>query len=70
MKLTDADRRALEWVRDGDERCARVDHAAADALVRRGLVMPVRPGLVGLPGLTNYVLTARGRAALGDGAPS
>jgi hypothetical protein len=37
-ELTDLERRALGWLRDGDERGRRIAPALRDALKRKGLI--------------------------------
>jgi len=54
--LTDAERRALEWLRDdGHDRFQEVEPWVRDALVKRGLVV-----LVGSRFGTHYEITRRG----------
>ena len=64
MELADAERRALEWLRDGDERGAGVDPGVVDALAQRGLVMTVLADPVGQLSLGDYLVTDRGHEAL------
>jgi hypothetical protein len=68
MKLTDAERRALEWLRDGDEQGAGVDPNVVDALAHRGLIMTVLADPVGQLSLGDYMVTDRGHEALASTA--
>jgi hypothetical protein len=65
MELTDAERRALEWLRDGDQRFGGVDRRVRNALMRRRLLMPVISRFSGQPGAARYIITDPGLEALG-----
>ena len=65
-ELTAAERQALEWVRDQDERAATLDPELVAVLSRKGLIFDFRfgtPGLVGTRSV-HYAPTAQGRTAL------
>jgi hypothetical protein len=57
--LTDAERRALEWLRDGDVRAASLDDALRASLERRYLLIRMTP-----PGGVLYAISPRGLRAL------
>jgi hypothetical protein len=64
--LTAAERRALEWVRDQDERVAGPDPALVAALIRKEWIFDFRfrtPGGVGARSVL-CALTPQGRAVL------
>jgi hypothetical protein len=62
--LTDVERRALRWLRDGDDRAPRLAPALVDALAQKGLVLDVRvPCGVGARSVLS-ALTEQGRAVL------
>ncbi len=59
--LTDAERQALEWLRDGEhDRFLIVDRWVRDGLVERGLALRIGSRLG-----SRYTITNRGLAALG-----
>lgn len=57
--LTDAERQALEWFRDGDPRAASVGEHLLAALVERYLLIRLTP-----PGGVLHAIGPRGRKAL------
>jgi hypothetical protein len=62
--LTDVERRALRWLRDGDDRAPRLAPALVAALARKGLALDVRvPSGVGARSVLS-ALTEQGRAVL------
>jgi DNA-binding PadR family transcriptional regulator len=62
--LTDVERRALRWLRDGDDRAPRLAPALVAALAQKGLALDVEtPSGAGTRSVL-YALTAQGRAAL------
>ena len=64
--LTDVERRALRWVRDGDDRAPRLAPALVAALTRKGLAVATEaPCGVGTRPVLR-ALTERGRAALDE----
>jgi len=62
-ELSDADRRALELLRDQDERFAQTEPSVRAALVTRWLAS-VAVGRVGSGVSLNYTITDRGRTVL------
>ena len=68
-QLTDLERRALRWVRDGDERASRLAPALVEALAQKGLALEVRtPCGVGTRPVL-HALTEEGRAVLEEQRP-
>ena len=64
VQLHAAERQALEWLRDHDQRFARVERTTIVALIRRGLVLETFPPVgIGAPPVL-HGLTSRGREAL------
>ena len=62
--LTDVERRALRWLRDGDDRAPRLAPALVAALAQKGLALDVRvPCGVGARSVLS-ALTEQGRAVL------
>ena len=62
--LTDVERRALRWLRDGDDRAPRLAPALVAALAQKGLALDVRvPSGVGARSVLS-ALTEQGRAVL------
>jgi hypothetical protein len=67
--LTDVERRALRWIRDGDDRAPRLAPALVAALARKGLVLgAAAPGRAGTRSVS-YALSAQGRAVLEEQRP-
>jgi len=63
-ELTDAERRALRWIRDGDDRAPRLAPALVAALARKGLARDVRVPCGAGERAVLAALTERGRAVL------
>ncbi len=63
-EVTDAERRALRWVRDGDARAPRLAPALVAALARKGLARDVRVPCGAGERAVLAALTERGRAVL------
>jgi hypothetical protein len=62
--LTDVERRALRWLRDGDDRAPRLAPALVAALAQKGLALDVRvPSGAGARSVLS-ALTEQGRAVL------
>ena len=62
--LTDVERRALRWIRDGDARAPRLAPALVAGLTQKGLIFGVRPPNGGRAWVPPYTITEQGRAAL------
>jgi hypothetical protein len=70
MQLTDAERQALEWLRDEDERFAGVDQRVKTDLVRRGLIWTALGQVAGQTVGASYRIAKRGTEALAAAAPA
>jgi hypothetical protein len=69
MDRTDAERQALEWLRDENERFNGVAHGVRDALQGRGRLTVAVQSIAGTIGSTICTLTGLGRQALGGETP-